>query len=90
MFTHRKQPRSWIGRRTALATGVLAALAIGAPVAEASVATPVAVRVAAVAAAPAGDGDSATGPTIIGSVFNGGTAVVTSPGSAVGTVVGSP
>jgi hypothetical protein len=31
-----------------------------------------------------------TGPTFVGDVFNGGTAIVTSPSAAVGTVVGSP
>jgi hypothetical protein len=86
-----------------LATGVIAALAIAAPVSEASAATPHAVPVRAIATLPAvnpqplssvepsgGRVVVATGPTIIGSVFNGGTAFVTSPSPAVGTVVGSP
>lgn len=89
-------------RRAALATSVVAALAVVAPIAEAGAATPHAVPVRAIASPAAqpqarsfvdhavGDGTLATGPTIIGSVFNGGTVVVTSPGPAVGTVTGSP
>jgi hypothetical protein len=76
MFTQRKDQRpSWIGRRAALATGAIAALAIAAPGAEAS-------------ASVARDA-VATGPTLIGDVFNGGTAIVTSPSPAAGIVVGS-
>jgi hypothetical protein len=59
-----------------LATVVVAALAIAAPVAEARASVP---RDAV-----------ATGPTLIGDVFNGGTTVVTTTSPAVGTVVGSP
>jgi hypothetical protein len=66
-----------------LATAVITALAIAAPVAEASAATPDAVP------PPASASAVATGPTLTGDVFNGPTAVVTSPSSAVGTVVGS-
>jgi hypothetical protein len=66
-----------------LATAVITALAIAAPVAEASAATPPVPPPATASAA-------ATGPTLVGDVFNGGTAIVTSPSSADGTVVGAP
>jgi hypothetical protein len=68
-----RRPRP-IRRRAAFATAVITALAIAAPVAGASAATP----------------GSATGPTLTSDVFNGGTAIVTSPSSAVGSVVGAP
>jgi uncharacterized membrane protein len=75
MFTQRTDRRSRpIRRRAAFATAVITALAIAAPVAGASAAEPA----------------SATGPTLAGDTFNGGTAIVTSPSSAVGSVVGSP
>lgn len=87
MFTQRNhRSRSWTPRRAALATGVIAALAFAAPGAEANAAT----HVAAPAPAVASDRGSAIGPTIVGSVFNGGTVLVTSPGPAVGSVVGAP
>jgi hypothetical protein len=66
-----------------LATAVITALAIAAPVGEASAATPPAVPPPATASA------AATGPTLTGDTFNGPTAIVTSPSSAVGSVVGS-
>jgi hypothetical protein len=84
-----------------LATGVIAALAIAAPVAEASAATPLAVPVPAIATIPAVNPPppsfvehsvarmAVAGPTLIGDAFNGGTAIVTSPSPAVGRVVGS-
>jgi hypothetical protein len=94
---------SSIGRSAALATGVIAALAIAAPVAEASAATTLAVPPPAVAghaavnlpvmslAEPSAEPAAvAIGPTIIGSVFNGGTTVVVSTGPAIGTTLGSP
>jgi hypothetical protein len=81
MSTQRKDRRpSPIRRRAGFATAVITALAIAAPVAEASAATPRAVP------APA----TVKGPTLIGDTFNGGLAIVTSPSSAVGTVVGAP
>jgi hypothetical protein len=103
MSTQRQDRRpSPIRRRAALATGVITALAIAAPVAEASAATPHAVPPSAIASLPAANPPPsfvehsvaraavATGPTLTGDVFNGGTAIVTSPSPAVGTVVGSP
>jgi hypothetical protein len=102
-------------RRAVWATGVIAALAVAAPVAEASAqpipALPLAglgglgglggiggfpgygggfgggfggVPFGAVGAAVA------KGPTVIGSVFNGGTTVVVSSGPAVGNTIASP
>jgi hypothetical protein len=69
--------------RAALA-GVIAALAIAAPVAGATAATPRAVD-------PSGaQVSTVSGPILSADVFNGGTAIVTSPSSAVGIVVGSP
>jgi hypothetical protein len=86
-----------------LATAVITALAIAAPVAEASAATPVAVPRPATTSLRAVNPPApsfvkrsvaragvASGPTLIGDVFNGGTAIVTSPSPAVGMVVGSP
>jgi hypothetical protein len=64
--------------------GVITALALAAPVAEASAAAPHAVPPHAIASR------AVTGPTLIGDVFNGGTAIVTSPSPALGMVVGSP
>jgi hypothetical protein len=81
MSTQRKYRRpSPIRTRAALATAVITALAIAAPVAQASAATPPAVSPTASAAA--------IGPTLTGDVFNGRTAIVTSPSSTVVTVVG--
>jgi hypothetical protein len=65
-----------LGRRAALVTAVIAALAIAAPVAGARA-----------AGAPTA---TAVGPTLIADVFNGGTTIVTSPGSATGTTISSP
>ena len=85
----------------ALATGVITALAIAAPVADASAATPHAVPLRASASLTAinpppasvvRSGDHAAvaiGPTLSGDVFNGATVIVTSPSSVVGAVVGS-
>jgi hypothetical protein len=67
-----------------LATGVITALAIAAPIAEASAATPVAVFEPSVGLL------YAQGPTLIGDVFNGGTLAVVSTSAAFGTVIGSP
>jgi hypothetical protein len=64
--------------------GVITALALAAPVAEASAAAPHAVPPHGIASR------AVTGPTLIGDVFNGGTAIVTSPSPALGMVVGSP
>jgi hypothetical protein len=80
-----------------LPTGVIAALAIAAPVAQASAATPVAVPLPAglpafIAPLLASAGPSrpvAKGPTVIGSVFNGATTVVVSTSPAAGSVHGS-
>jgi hypothetical protein len=69
-----------------LATGVIAALAIAAPVAEASAATPREVPFFGPTAGVA----VAIGPTVIGSVFNGGTTVVVSTSPALGSVNFSP
>jgi hypothetical protein len=66
-------------RRAALLTGIIAALALAAPVAGAGAATPSASPTAV-----------ANGPTLTADTFNGGTAIVTSPSSASGTVVGAP
>lgn len=68
-----------------MATAVITALAIAAPVAEASAATP-----RAVVQTSAGSAGSVAGPTLSGDTFNGGTAVVTSPSSATATVIDSP
>jgi hypothetical protein len=86
-----------------LATGVIAALAIAAPVAEASAATPVVIPVPNIYGLPAllapllsGVGGyvgyvgvAIAGPAI-GDVFNGGTTVVISSSPAFGTTIGSP
>ena len=86
MSTQRKDRLpSPIRRRAALATAVITALAIAAPVAGASAATPFAA--VEPSAGPAG---SANGPTLTGDTFNGATVIVTSPSPASGTVVGSP
>jgi hypothetical protein len=75
----------------------MAALALAAPVAEASAATSHAVQVrAAVNPQPlssversAGRVAVANAPTLIGDVFNGGTTIVTSPSPAVDTTIDS-
>ena len=104
MSTQRQDRRPTpIRRRAALATGVIAALAIVAPVAEASAATSLAVPQRAVASLRAVNppprsfvepsvarAGVAIGPTLTGDFFNGGTAIVTSPSPAVGMVVGAP
>jgi hypothetical protein len=96
-------------RRAVSAAGVIAALAIAAPVAGASAATPLslpalpAFHVPAFAGLPAftpaplsfvgpsvGQVAVAIGPTVIGSVFNGGTTVVVSTAPAAGAVNASP
>jgi hypothetical protein len=86
-----------------LATGVITALAIAVPVAEANAATPHAVPAAASASLPAANPPplssveptvryvaSARGPTFIGDVFNGGTTFVTSTSPSVATTSDSP
>jgi uncharacterized membrane protein len=71
MSTQRKYRRPSLTKtRAALATAVVTALAIAAPVAQASAATPRAVSPPASAAA--------IGPTLIGDVFDGPTTIVTS------------
>jgi hypothetical protein len=98
-----------IRRRAVSAAGVIAALAIGAPVSEASAATPFQLagfhppsfHLPAIANLPAvapvpfpfvGPVGAAVaiGPTVIGSVFNGGTTVVVSNSPAVGSTNFSP
>jgi hypothetical protein len=69
--THR-YPRL-ISRFAALAISVITAIAIAAPIADASAATPRAVPQAAA---------TAVGPTLIGNVFNGKLVIVTSSGGA--------
>jgi hypothetical protein len=83
-----------------LATGVFAALAVAAPVAEASAATPITVPLPAFASAVVAPLLSSIGPSTqvaaaiagpaIGDVFNGGTTVVISTSAAFGTVIASP
>jgi hypothetical protein len=80
---------------------LIAALAIAGPVAEASAATLRAAPSASVAAKQAakpaprfiersdGGAGVAVGPTIEGSVFNGNTAIITSPSPVDGSVVGT-
>jgi hypothetical protein len=101
-------------RHTVSATGVIAALAIAAPVAEAGAATPAApaAHTRAFGGLPGLGGFGglpgfhpvplsfvgpsvgfvavAIGPTVIGSVFNGGTTVVVSTSPAQGNTVASP
>jgi hypothetical protein len=101
-----KRRTSRIKRRAATAAGVITALAIAAPVAGASAATPRDFGLGALPAFPALPGYTpaplgfvgpsvgfvavAIGPTVIGSVFNGGTTVVVSTSPAAGSVIGSP
>lgn len=85
----------------AVATVLITALALAAPVAEASAATPDAVARCAGAGITAinpppscavHSGEHAAvaiGPTLSGDVFNGPTLIITSPSPVVGTVVGS-
>jgi hypothetical protein len=83
-----------------LATGVITALAIAAPVAQASADPTPARALPAFGGWPgvggfgAGFGFPAAavaiGPTVIGSVFNGGTTVVVSTLGAVGNTIASP
>jgi hypothetical protein len=85
-----------------LAAGVIAALAIAAPVAESSAATPIVIPLPPFTTLPAFLGPliSSVGPSgvvamaiarpAIGDVFNGGTVVVVSTAPAVGTVIASP
>jgi hypothetical protein len=93
-------------RRTVWATGVVTALAIAAPVAEASADPTPALPLPAAGALPALPAftpaplsfvgpslahiGAAIGPTVIGSVFNGGTTVVVSSDPAAGNTIGSP
>ena len=83
-----------------MATGVIAALAVAAPVAEASADASVTVPLPPLGSIPAFIGPllSSVGPsshvavagTAIGDVFNGGTLVVVSAGPAIGSTNGSP
>jgi hypothetical protein len=78
MFTQRKpRRRSPIRRGSALATGVITALAIAAPAAQASTASH-----------PAGTTGRAVaiGPSLRGDVFNGSVVIVTSPSPVVATL----
>jgi hypothetical protein len=72
-------------RRHAAFASVIAALAIAAPVTGARASTP-----RAAVQTSAGPAGSATGPTLIGDTFNGGTVIVTSPSPATATIVDSP
>lgn len=99
MFAQRITQRTGLtARRAALVTGVVAALALTAPGAQASAAAP------AVSSAPpaslqaahlssakhsAARADVAVGPTLIGDVFNGATTIVTSGTPAGATAVTS-
>jgi hypothetical protein len=97
--TRRTSP---IKRRAALAAGVIAALAIAAPVAGASADTTVSVPLPPYASLPAFLGPllAAAGPATqiavahagasIGNVFNGGTTVIVSTGLAAGGTNSSP
>jgi hypothetical protein len=84
-----------------VAAGVIAALAIAGPVAEASAATAQAGLRSTVASvrsanpplssdASAGGSGTAVGPTITGSVFNRGVTIVTSPSPVVVTTNEAP
>jgi hypothetical protein len=101
-------------KRAVCVASLIAALAIAAPGAEASAATPTPAALPALPTLPAGglpafggfpafDGAPlgfvgpqvgqvavAIGPTVIGSVFNGGTTVVVSTEPAVGNTIASP
>jgi hypothetical protein len=80
MFTQRApRRRSPIRRPSAVATGLITALAIAAPITHASAATPAAVP------PPAGT-SLVIGPTLSGDVFNGPLTIVTSPSPASATV----
>lgn len=108
MPTQRRMSR--MKTRAVSTAGVIAALAIAAPVTEASAATPKQLGFPGFGALPtfpgfpgfAGAGFTgvpvpigaglgvAIGPTVIGSVFNGGTTVVVSSGVAAGSTNASP
>lgn len=96
---------SRISRRAVAAAGVASALAVAAPVAGASAQVPAFPGFGGVGGLPAWGGGLgaftpaplafvgpavAIGPTVIGSVFNGGTTVVVSSGTAVGATNASP
>jgi hypothetical protein len=83
MSTRDRRPGP-LGRRAALATAVIAALAAAAPVVGASAATPVAVE------RDAAGGEFAFGGLAVADVFNGGTTVVVSTSPAVGTTIDYP
>jgi hypothetical protein len=106
---HRVPPIGRIRRRAASAAGIIAALAIAAPIGEASAAAP---AIPALPALPAlrgfgalpaftpvplsfvgpavGAVGVAIGPTVIGSVFNGGTTVCTSTVASACSTNASP
>jgi hypothetical protein len=90
-------------RRAVCATGVITAMAIAAPVAQASADPTPARALPAFGGFPGFGGFGgfgaglgfpaaavAIGPTVIGSVFNGGTTVVVSTLGAVGNTIASP
>jgi hypothetical protein len=102
MATKRRISRT--RRRVGSAAGIIAALAIAAPVAQASAVTPglpaagladpAATAAYAALAYPVvglpAAGVYSKGPTVIGDAFNGGTTVVVSNGYAVGSTNASP
>jgi hypothetical protein len=107
-----KRHTGLLRRRAVWATGLATALAIAAPVGEASAdltpvpalrALPALGGLPAIGELPAftpaplgfvglsiGHVGVAMGPTVIGSVFNGGTTVVVSSNAAAGNTIGSP
>jgi hypothetical protein len=97
-----KRGTSRTKRRAASVAGIVAALAVAVPVAQASAATPpiplppipgLPADIAppySFVALPLGGAAVAKGPTVIGDTFNGGTTVVVSNSPAAGSTNGSP